>query len=54
MFHSLNEVEHIADCDTAHSPAARYDKVCRHAPGFSEMPPLTPADATDRHRNRKL
>lgn len=51
---SREEVEQSAAYDEAHSPAARYDEVYRHASGFSEMPPFTPADAIERHRNRKL
>lgn len=47
------EIEQSAEYDESHSPAAEYDEVYRHAVGFSEMPPFTPADAVtkrDSHR----
>lgn len=42
------EIEQSAEYDENHSPAAEYNEVYRHAAGFSEMPPFTPADAVAR------
>ncbi|WP_151635070.1 PRC-barrel domain-containing protein [Noviherbaspirillum aerium] len=50
---SRAEVEQSAEYQEKHSPSARYDEVYRHAKGFSEMPPFTPADAVAGQGSRR-